>query len=532
MEFIDKNQITDEDILMISLLRNPSFFLEFALFADQYLDNDKINPDDDGVFKHFWYQENILHDFNRYVSVRASRSAGKTVTLRSKIIWALCMNVYGKEPILFTAPNQYHLDPVWEAISSLFKTNKILKNFIVSVHRSINVQKHMITTKFGNHLVCRIAGEGRGGKNIIGLHVGAIYLDEAGYYPWDTFQELQPVLNKEKLTPGSQLLVAGTPSGERDKNVLFFADTSDDYSHHRMNAFMNPFYTEKDHENDIKQYGGKDTPEYIHFVLGEHGSPSYSLFDRTNMVISNYPVYKLTIDFRNKEESDKLLEMKRIESIPNISYSDYNDIVIGVDLGFTDPTAIYILKGDGFRYKIHAKIKLVRVPYPRQKEIITELLNRFQPSAVGIDIGSSGLHFYQEILEYEKLDYKKENIIPVNFSSSLVVGYDEDGKEIKEKVKVLTVNYLQRIVTDGRIIFSTTDPETISDLEKISYTKTPSGNIIYYMKGSGNRNKQDDHFFSALLCFSYVDFIRNSGISLTRGKRGKDIKNLFIARMV
>ena len=530
MEFIEKNAIEDEDILLLGILRNPIFFTEFVLFLDQYIDTDG-NVDLNNVFRHFKYQENILADFNRYVSVRASRSAGKTVTLRSKILWLLTMAPYGKDPILFTAPNQYHLDPVWDAVVSLFRTNTFLKSFLISEHRGINVQKHTITTRHGNSWIGRIAGEGRGGKNIIGLHVAAILLDEAGYYPWDTFQELQPVLNKDKLTPGAQIVVAGTPSGGRDKNVLYYADTSKEYSHHRMNAFMNPFYTEEDHRNDIEQYGGKDSPEYIHFVLGEHGSPAYSLFDRNSMLILTYPVYKLRIDNRN----GKLSEMEilgKANFLPSVG-KEFDEVVFGVDLGYTDPTAFYILKKKEEKFYIHAKISLLKVPYPIQRKFILRLIDDFKPEWVAVDIGSSGLQFYQELIKDEKLSINKDKIIPVNFSSAVVVGYDENGKELKEKVKPFSVLQLQRAVSEGVLVFSTTDQETISDLERFSYTKTPSGNIVYYVISSDSRGKRTgkDHFISAMLCFAYGLYITRNAFNTGRGTK-RDIKSLFSARLV
>lgn len=519
MEFVTRQEIRDEDVMLIFIMRNPVLLYEFLDFMDKFEESEDVK--DNEVFQHFWYQKDILCDFNPYVSVRASRSCGKTVTLRSKIVWLLLNNAYGKESILLTTPNKVHLKPVWSELTKTFRMNVFASKFLKG-NRGINSQDFEINLLNHASLVCRIAGVEGGERNAVAIHVPFIAIDEAGLYPWDTYQALQPVLNRHQR--GHQLILVGVPTGEKDRNVLWEADVkSEIFSKHRINAFMNPLYTDRDHEDDIRKYGGKDSPDYIHYVLGEHGTSSFSLFSRDEMVISNYPVYKLTINFRTGKETEETA-ISKIRSFINVE-DKVKRVFAGVDLGYTDPTAIYIIKEVQSKYYIHGRIKLIRVPYPVQRRILEELDRKFNFEWVAVDVGSAGRQFYQEFLD----EGSSLALIPVNFSQSIVIGTDDEGKDIKQNVKEISVNHLQKLVIDGDIVFSTTDPDTISDLERLSYSRTPAGKITYYLSGQ-SRYKQDDHFLAALLCFAYGDFSKQFNQNV--GRRTKSIRQLVGARML
>jgi hypothetical protein len=53
-----------------------------------------------------------------------------------------------------------------------------------------------------------------------------------------------------------------------------------------------------------------------------------------------------------------------------------------------------------------------------------------------------------------------------------------------------------------RIVFTSTDLEMISELERMTYTKTPTGEIVYRTITPKGGKKGEDHFTSALLCGS------------------------------
>jgi hypothetical protein len=414
------------------------------------------------------------------------------------LIWVLLYKLFPDDYILYTVPSKVHLEPVFTNLVRLFRNNSLLKNFIDS-KSGVNSSEYKITLKNGASLLCRIAGQSGTGANLIGLHTPWIEVDEGGYFPWSAFQEMQPSLNT--WTPGYREIVSGVPTGLREKNVLYTVDMEvDSYSKHRASAYDNPRITEQDIKKAIEQYGGEDTDDFIHYVLGQHGKPVFSLFDRSLLKIENYPVYKLSIDGLKTED---LLEIKtKLDLFPKVTESNYG-ILFGIDLGYTEPTAIsvfYIDEKD--RIKFHGRIKLSKVSYPLQEKIIDILDSRFKPIIIGVDRGNAGISVIQNLQEHTDYVHKnyRERLYPIEFSSSISLGIDLDGNENKVKAKPFFVSVLQEMANNHRVIFSTTDPEMITELERMTYTKSPSGDITYKTVTERGGKRGDDHFTSALLC--------------------------------
>jgi hypothetical protein len=137
-----------------------------------------------------------------------------------------------------------------------------------------------------------------------------------------------------------------------------------------------------------------------------------------------------------------------------------------------------------------------------QEKIIDLLNNKFNPLIIGIDEGQSGKSVRQHLIEepeYKNSVYK-EKIMPIDFSSWTVIGTSSDGEEIKSKTKPFTVSLLQEFSNNHRIIYSHTDPEMIVELERMTYTKNPNGDISYRTLTEKGGKRGEDHFTSALLC--------------------------------
>lgn len=515
-------KIEDDDLKLYEVLRNPVLF--WMLLSDF---DEETKPIEKRSYP-YDYQVKILTDFGHRVAIQASRSAGKTYTLVRKIVWNLIWNTYPNEYIVYTVPNKVHLEPVWNGLISLFRKNKLLKHF-VDPTRGINSSDHRIRTKIASDLICRIAGTAGTGVNVNGLHTPLVILDEAGFYPWGTWMELQPVLNTWQ--PGHQLVVSGVPTGLREKNVLFFAtEGTDQFSVHKFNAFDNPRYTEEQHQEDLKTYGGKDSDDYIHFVLGEHGNPSYSLFDRDMMEIETYPVYKLSLSGLTIGE-DINEYVKRIQMLPPLP-EDAVDSYFGIDLGYTEPTALFLFWQDKKgKIRMHFKIRMTKVPYPIQQKIFYYLDDMYSPRFLAIDEGSSGRSVIQELRMSPEFRDKRydSRVIPVNFSEFVVVGYAGD-KEIKQRVKIAAVEHLQRMVHNKLLVFSTTDMDTITELEKMTYVKKPNGDIVFRMMTSTGRPGVggEDHFASALLCFAFGYYSLNNLYNIRRHRRLKRVAKLSL----
>lgn len=487
-----KEKPSQDELYLYEILRHPVLCTEFIYNVDLV---DGIDP----PFEFTWYQKEMICDFNDHVSICTARATGKTVSLSSIIIWILVFKVFPEDYILYTVPSKVHLEPVFTNLVRQFRSNSFLKNFM-DKGSGINSSDFKITLLNHSVLLCRIAGQSGTGANLIGLHTPVILADECGYFPHQAFQEMQPSLNV--WTPGYREVVAGVPTGLREGNVLYNADQENDgFTKHRVSAYDNPRVTQEDIESAIIQYGGEESDDFIHYVLGLHGKPIFSIFDRNLLKLEPYPVIKLEIDgIRAGDNLDEIVT--KISAFPNITAKNYG-ILFGIDLGYTEPTAIIIMYiDDKDRIKFHGRIKLSKVSYPIQEKIIDLLDTKFNPMLIGMDEGNAGKAVRQHLVEDMEYVHKKysDRLINIDFSSWLVIGISADGTEIKSKTKPFTVSILQDYSNNHKLIYSTTDLDMVAELEKMTYSKSTSGDITYRTLTDRGGKRGEDHFTSALLC--------------------------------
>jgi hypothetical protein len=497
-----EEKLSPDDFALYEILRHPVLCWEFIQNVDRYEHEEE--------FWFTYYQKEFICDFSAYVSLCCGRAVGKTEALTAILIWVLLNNIFD-EYIVYSVPNKAQLEPVWARITRLFRSNSVLKTFVLS-KKGINSSSNTINLLNGATLLCRIAGTMGDGRNVIGLHTPFEIVDEAGYYPWGTWVELQPTLNT--WTVGMRLIVSGVPTGLREQNVLYRVDMQEEsYTKHRVAAHQNPRYTDEDEKRSLKNYGQPDSDNYIHMVLGRHGRPTFAVFDRGLMDIKQYPVSKIKLN--GIKLSDDLSQyIERISLLPSVEKS-YTDVIMGIDLGYTDPTAILVLKRtrDG-QFKFHAKIQLNKVPYPIQAQVIDYLDTKYKPSLIGIDEGHAGTAEVQKLQMEPRFAHKnyKQRLIPVKFNASVVIGMDEDGKEIKQKTRPYSISVLQQYSNEHKIVYSTTDLEIVAELERMVYIKLPSGNRVYRTLTPKGGKEGDDHFTSALLCASMAWYLNHDSV--------------------
>src|SRR5688572_16450368 len=249
-------KITQEDIILYEILKHPVLCPEFIYNID-------LDPQYDTNFSFVQYQKEIMCDFHPYVSMATARAVGKTVSQYSLLMWALIFKVFPDDYLLYTVPSKVHLEPVFTNLVRLFRTNSFLKNFI-DTKSGVNSSEFKVTLKTGATLLCRIAGQSGTGANLIGLHTPWIEVDEAGYFPLQAFNEMQPSLNT--WTPGFRQIVSGVPTGMRENNVLYQVDMeSESFTKHRISAYDNPRISEADIAKAIDQYGGQESEDFVHY---------------------------------------------------------------------------------------------------------------------------------------------------------------------------------------------------------------------------------------------------------------------------
>jgi hypothetical protein len=498
-----QEKISQDELILYEIMRNPVLFAEFVENFDK-------RPQDE-PFKLHSYQREILADFNSYISIIAGRSAGKTVSLVSIIRWLLVYNVFPKDYIVYLVPSKVHLEPVWSGLIRTFRTNKFLEQFI-SPNSGINSSDFKITLLNQAVLMARIAGQTGTGVSVIGLHTPFFIVDESGYQPWGSWIELQPTINT--FTPGFKLMVAGVPDGRREKSVCWTCDQENsEYSKFRISSDKNPLLTDTDRQRAIEQYGGTDSDDYTHLWKAEHGKPVYALFDRSLMEIGNYSVWKLTLN--GAVSGENLTDyVTRISTFPGLTNKSYK-CFFGIDLGYSpEPTAIYIFYTDDFgRIKFHGKIRMDKVSYPIQEKLIDLLDSKFEPVLIGIDqgAGGQGVSLIQHLIDDKDYIHKNyvKKINPINFSSNISLGFDSNGEELKSLTKPFAITMLQDYCNNHKIVFSSTDLEMITELERMTYTKNPTGSVVYKTLTPKGGKRGEDHFTAALLCGTLAYYMAN-----------------------
>jgi hypothetical protein len=326
-------------------------------------------------------------------------------------------------------------------------------------------------------------------------------------------------------------MTSGVPDGRREKCVLYQCDVSPSFSKHHISAYENPRFTKEAETRALEQFGGKDSQDFIRQVLGEHGTPTFALFDRDNMRIEEYYYPSLKV-YGEQLKRDRQTLGRLVSNLPTPPRSA-DSLVLGVDLGYTEPSALIGLYLKESVWYILFRIELYQINYDIQEKFIDDLQNKYNFNFIGLDIGAGGQGkaIYNDFIsrdEFTSGNYGKK-IVPVEFGGTIVVGTDEDGKELKERVKPFSVTKLQQMVNSYEVAFSKKDEDLLSELERITYTKSSAtGQITFKASTEGGADSRGaDHNFASLLTFAMVVFLQYDSL-LGRSNKPKLYRSKWI----
>jgi len=499
----EKATISEGDLAVLEIVDDPVLFSEFIRTTDEEIEQGKGWHYDN-------YQRKMLIDSSPYISIATGRTTGKTASMETKIIHDAVSNKYKKasaDEILLVVQNKSQLEPVFLRLINFFRRHALLKNFVDRF--GVNMSSHEIRLLNGCLIRCRIVGS-TADSNVIGLHVPCIYVDEGQVFNYVAWNSLMQCLTT--WDDGFNLWVSGVPNGLREKNVLYECDQVDQkFSRHNISRLSSTRYTKEQHATDLKQYGGENGDDYVHLVLGEHGSPAFSVFDRKLLRIEEYPV---SISILNNvsldQHSGQWNELLKAPDLPADIQKKHDLIIAGIDAGFSnDPTIITILwrEKETLVWREFVRFELRRIKYPTQAKIIDWLDTIYGFNMISIDAGHSGLALCQ-ILQDEDGDFKDKRflkrLVPVDFQANVITGYDEDDKEIKDRVRKFTIQTLQKWSQNDQIIaFSTQDDDMITELERVGFTRDMLGQPKFFVYSPQGGQKGEDHILASLLTWVY-----------------------------
>jgi hypothetical protein len=311
------------------------------------------------------------------------------------------------------------------------------------------------------------------------------------------------------------LWVSGVPNGERRDNVLYKCDVDDDkyISYNIAQTAMSWWSNELEYQRR-KEFNAtqEDSEDYKHYVLGQHGVPTFSVFDRVRFRKEPYEVQRLVLTqgmYENTRrvgpdgmERYNLGEQVICPPVP-VKYGVRAKIGIGYDPGYSpDPAVFFIMYHDvesnGWRNL--SRYILQRVEYPLQRETFLWLDTVYQFDFLGMDMGGIGKVIYQELTsELADEEYRMHNfgerIYPVEFGGRMTVALKDEKDDViekKDQVKRVAVETVSRWVHEHQFIFSSEDTNLMEELERTKFTRSNTGEPVY--------KTIDDHQFSAMMC--------------------------------
>lgn len=401
----------------------------------------------------------------------SGRDVGKTAEIEVVCAWAsICMP---RRQILIATQHESNLTPLMRRLQTLFERNEHLAPNVLRIRQSPSWH-----FEFRNEfqIFARIAGPG--GVNFQGMHTDWQLVDEAQNMSDEAWNQLYPALNA-----GGARWVYGVPNGLR--NQFYRLSRNMKYEQYHWPSCLNPeFDGEKDREMQYL-YGGKDSPGYIHNVLGLHGSPEHSVFDIKKYLTCVRDIPHMHVVADSTEEIPKI---ERI-ALPEELLDAEPEFYLGCDLGFAqDPSELVVWAVAGEMLYNIGRIHLRHVDYSAQQQVIQMLDDQYGFTAVGIDSGHSGCAVGHNLMSISPQWAQK--VVQVPFGGA--VWWDgAEGVAARRFVKELSTEILIRLMGSGQMVF----PPIADRLQQYAghtYCIAPSGRMVFA--------KGDDHIIDADRC--------------------------------
>ncbi len=406
------------------------------------------------------------------------RDVGKTTEIEAIAAWA--MVACPDSEMLIATQTENQLFPLMNRLVRRFQGTPELAPSLVEMKRSPSW-----FFRFSNGFVLwgRIAGPR--GTNFQGMHVDWQIVDEAQEMTDGSWGELYQALNG-----GGRRWVYGVPNGLR--NSFYRMSQMPDAEQYNWPSSMNPcFDAAKDAELALL-YGGRNTPGYIHRVLGQHGAPMHAVFSLDEYL----QCVDACIDFEN-------ITLKEDDPFDGPGYVAQGDYYLGCDLGYArDPSEFVVYRSEPPYFVNVLRLHLEGVNYARQQQIIQALDAAYNFRGVGIDAGNSGRAVAHQLMALGEAWCEK--IQAFEFGGSMELQPMPDGNLVRRRVKEFMTELLQRRMNEGTIRFPPiADRE--SQYASHTYGVGTSGQIVY---GKGN-----DHIIDADRCAllrHYLDQLEES----------------------
>lgn len=445
----------------------------------------------------------FVHEDHNYIS--ENLYVHNSLVLEDKMVYEainpdLCFPET-KERLLATA-NQAQMDPIQKKLMQRFTHSRLLKAFQCEINKSKGTFDFPQPGGSVYTVHTRIAGSNNQ-SNLVGLHLPRIAIDESQLFMLEAYTQARHQLNTWE--EDTQIWASGVPNGLTSSTLYFLDQKSTSFKKYRIPSHNNPYYFRKDDIENIKQYNGEDSDDYINLVLGRHGSPSMSAIPRECIKTEAFEFFSYRFGGLNERLGTHYTTKLQRPKLPE----KYKYIILAVDPGYTDPTLAQILICDmNGIWRTHARYRLTRVATPIQAEIINWLDDQYKFDRFALDLGAGGggIQLLQE-LSTEKYAHKNfsKRVHGVHFNERIFTGTDKDGNELIEMAKPYAGQMLTKIISEHELVFSEFDAEGVSQIERVAYQRQSNGSNKYFVLSETARERggasKDDHIFASYICF-------------------------------
>lgn len=416
------------------------------------------------------------------------RDVGKTTEIELIAGWAMvaCPN----QEMLIATQTENHLFPLMNRLVRRFQSVPAFSASLVEVRRSPSW-----FLRFSNGFVLwgRIAGPR--GINFQGMHVDWQIVDEAQEMTEASWGELFQALNG-----GGRRWVYGVPNGLR--NTFYRMTQMRAAEQHHWPSTLNPDYTPEKDAELAHLYGGRNTPGYLHRVLGEHGAPMHAVFSLDDYLAC----VDSAIDFTNitLREGDSFCVPRGVAS---------GEYYLGCDLGYArDPSEFVVYRSRPPHLVNVLRVHLSGVNYAKQQAVIEELDAAYDFAGIGIDCGNNGRAVAHHLMALGEAWCAK--VRAFEFGSSLDLAPLPDGSPVRRRVKEFMTELIQRRLADRTLVLpSLSDRE--SQYAAHTYGVGTTGLVVY--------EKGNDHIIDADRCAMLRHFLATEGEGKSTGGFGPGI---------
>jgi hypothetical protein len=392
------------------------------------------------------------------------RDVGKTCEIEITAAWASLAKPHTQ--MLIATQTENHLFPLMHRLVRRFETTSLLNGNLAEVKRS---PSWYLRFHNGFELWGRIAGPR--GVNFQGMHVDWIIVDEAQEMTDCSWGELFQTLNG-----GGWRWVYGVPNGLRN---MFYRMTQDaDAEQYNWASNLNPDFTPEKDAELARLYGGRESPGYVHRVLGQHGAPAHGVFNLDDYLLC----VNESVDFANVE-----IDAGDDFYAPPAPEGNY---YLGCDLGYArDPSEFIVYRAEPPHLINVLRIHLRGVHYARQQEIIRDLDRAYAFQAIGIDCGNNGRAVAHNLMQsgVEWCD----KLHAIDFGEKVDAGKMPDNSRDKWRAKEFMTYLLCRHMSDRSIVFPRL-PDREAQYAGHTYAYGATGQIVY--------EKGNDHIIDADRC--------------------------------